>query len=413
MKKLFALCVLLLQIQISHAIIFDRRDIPDPEFSWFVYPVAGEIPGVQQFFGFGITLSALGNPISDVTYVRLTGESEHIEGEDFQIDLLTALDLPIWYPYLSFSVIYSDVRNAGFPEPERGIDSDPDESFILLGKRVFLRSGEVSLSFLDDQFEIYYGVVTLSVTPYGLVLPDGTKVDANRAQLNEKPEGWRYGILLDDTDNRRDPRVGYRIQYEHYKIPQSRAESPSYFQSDYNYTLFVPFAERSHVFVLNYFRATSKLDEEGEVDRENFICGPGAEPGCQEDVDQIFEKQEKESKLPRATSLGGTNRLRGYPANRFFDSFMAFRGIEWRWYAAETNFPYNFLVSKGTYTGFQLALFYEEGTVAPEEDELWDEFKTSSGFGIRFLMSTVVIRVDMGFSQDEGSQRTVFIGYPF
>ena len=413
MKKLFAVCLLFLQIQMAHALIFERRNIPDPEFSWFIYPVAGEIPGVQKFFGVGATLSAIGNPISDVTYVRLTGESKHIEGEDFQIDLLTALDLPLWYPYLSFSVIYSDIRHAAFPEPARGIDSDKDESYILLGTRVFLRSGEVSLSFFDDQVEFYYGKVTLSVDPYGLVTPDGTLYNADRAKLNEKPEGWRYGFYLDDTDNRRDPRVGYRFQYEHYRIPQSRAESSSYFQTDYNYTIFVPFAEKSHVVVLNYFRGTSKVDEEGTVDREIYTCGVGAPAQCQTDLDKVYEKQAQESKLGRATSLGGPSRLRGYPANRFFDSYTGFRAIEWRWYLAESNFPYNFLVSKGTYTGFQLALFYEEGSVAPEEGQLWDKFKTSSGFGLRFLMSTVVIRIDMGFSPDEGSQRTVFIGYPF
>ena len=154
------------------------------------------------------------------------------------------------------------------------------------------------------------------------------------------------------------------------------------------------------------------MDKEGKVDREMYRCGVGAPAGCQEEVDKIYEKQEKESKLSRATALGGASRLRGYPTNRFYDSYTGFRAIEWRWYVSEVNFPYNFIVSKGTYAGFQLALFYEEGSVAPEESKLWEEQKTSSGFGLRFLMSTVVIRVDMGFS-DEGSQRTVFIGYPF
>ena len=412
MKKIIIFYIFILQIQTAQALIFERRQIPDPEFSWFIYPVFGEIPGVQKFSGYGITLAALGNSISDVTYVRLTGESKYIKGKDFEIDLLTALDLPLWPPNLTFSYVYSDIRNASFPEPARGIDSDKNDRYILLADRVYLRSGELSLNFFEDQVEFYYGKMALSVDPYGLVTPKGTFYDAPRAQLNEKPEGWRYGFYLDDTDNRRDPRVGYRFQYEHYKIPQSRSEAPSYFQTDYNYTLFIPLLEKSHVFVLNYFRGTSKVDQKGKVNRSQYICDVGAPAECQEEVDQIYENQTKESKLGRATSLGGTSRLRGYPANRFFDSYTGFRALEWRWYVSETNFPYNFLISKGTYTGLQFALFYEEGSVAPEESKLWEKYKTSHGFGLRFLMSTVVIRADIGFS-DEGSQNTVFIGYPF
>ena len=253
MKKWLVVGVFFLQIQVVQALIFERRQMDDPEFSWFIYPVAGEIPGVQKFFGFGVTLAAIGNSISDVTYVRLTGESKHIEGEDFQIDLLTALDVPIWAPYLNFSFIYSDIRNAAYPDPARGINSDKDDYYVLLGTRVFARSGEVSLNFFDYQLEFFYGKVEMSVDPYGLVTPNGTFYDAPRAQLNEKPEGWRYGIYIDDTDNRRDPRVGYRIQYEHYNIPQSRSESSSFFQTDYNYTVFIPVAEKKSCFCSQLF----------------------------------------------------------------------------------------------------------------------------------------------------------------
>ena len=49
------------------------------------------------------------------------------------------------------------------------------------------------------------------VKPYGLVDPNGTFYSAEQAALNENPMGYRYGIYFDDTDDRRDPSIGYRI----------------------------------------------------------------------------------------------------------------------------------------------------------------------------------------------------------
>ena len=57
--------------------------------------------------------------------------------------------------------------------------------------------------------------------------------------------------------------------------------------------------------------------------------------------------------------------------------------------------------------------FYEEGTVSPDMGEtFWKNFKNSFGFGARFLLTTVIVRIDQGFSE-EGSETTIYIGYPF
>ncbi len=37
----------------AHALVFERRPRPDPELSYFLYPVAGSIPGLQDFYGLG------------------------------------------------------------------------------------------------------------------------------------------------------------------------------------------------------------------------------------------------------------------------------------------------------------------------------------------------------------------------
>ena len=44
----------------ASALLFERRKTFDSEISWFVYPVVGTIPGVQDFYGLGGTVSGIG-----------------------------------------------------------------------------------------------------------------------------------------------------------------------------------------------------------------------------------------------------------------------------------------------------------------------------------------------------------------
>ena len=120
-----------------------------------------------------------------------------------------------------------------------------------------------------------------------------------------------------------------------------------------------------------------------------------------------------EAERGRATSLGGTQRLRGYRTNRFYDSYTNFRGVELRWYVLETQDAFNFIVEKGTFAGFQAAVFYEEGTVSPDMgSNFWKNFRNSYGIASRFLFNSAIIRADFGFS-DESSELTIWYGYPF
>ena len=60
-----------------------------------------------------------------------------------------------------------------------------------------------------------------------------------------------------------------------------------------------------------------------------------------------------------------------------------------------------------------LAFFHEIGQVGEDNDAtLFEDFKTSTGVGIRAVLSDVVLRGDWA-TGEEGSQVTVFVGYPF
>ena len=80
------LILLITWISSAHALIFERRKTYDSEISWFVYPVIGSIPGVQDFYGLGGTISGIGGSESDITAVILRGKAKYFD-DDFQIDI--------------------------------------------------------------------------------------------------------------------------------------------------------------------------------------------------------------------------------------------------------------------------------------------------------------------------------------
>ena len=211
------------------AIFFERRKTFESELSWFVYPVVGSIPGVQDFYGLGGSVSGIAGSESDITFISLKGKSEYFDN-DFQIDIFSIFDIPLFTNHLTFSWVSTKIRNAGWPEGERGIDSDPNSMYYLLASEVDASGGEISVNVLENQLELYYAYIDASVKPYGLVDPNGTFYNAQNARIIESPRGYRYGLYLDDTDNRRDPRIGYRFQYEKWGQPSSRSGNSEYFR---------------------------------------------------------------------------------------------------------------------------------------------------------------------------------------
>ena len=396
----------------AQALLFERRKTFDSEITWFIFPVVGSIPGVQDFYGLGGTVSGIGGSESDITAISLRGKAEYFD-DDFQIDILSIFDIPLFTERLTFTWFSTKIRNVAWPEGQRGIDSDPDSMYYLLASKVEASGGELSANIFDNQLEAYYGYTDAAVKPYGLVDPNGTFYNAQNAGIIESPRGYRYGLYLDDTDNRRDPRIGYRFQYEKWGQPSSREGNSEYYQEDFNLSGYIPvLSENKGVLVLNQFFGSSTVLKKGTVDQSQFVCDNTAKPGCQAILNELYARRVAEAENGKATSLGGTNRLRGYRTNRFYDSYTNFRGVEFRWYVHEVQKAFNYILEKGTFAGLQLALFYEEGTVSPDKGSLWKNMRTSYGAGTRFLFNTIIVRIDRGFGE-EGGQTTFFVGYPF
>ena len=79
----------------------------------------------------------------------------------------------------------------------------------------------------------------------------------------------------------------------------------------------------------------------------------------------------------------------------------------------ENTTPFNWIIEKGVFEAFQIALFQEFGQISPKNDSsLYSDFKSSSGLGFRIVFSSVILRMDYA-SGNEGDEKTIFIGYGF
>lgn len=112
--------------------------------------------------------------------------------------------------------------------------------------------------------------------------------------------------------------------------------------------------------------------------------------------------------------LGGFYRMRGYRDSRFHDKAAIYSTAEFRYTLrhnpiADVNWL-RFL----RLDWFQLVGSVEGGRVAPNysTSTLFKDWKSNVGIGIRALTAGVVVRFDLGYSE-EGSNAWVMVGHPF
>ncbi len=113
-------------------------------------------------------------------------------------------------------------------------------------------------------------------------------------------------------------------------------------------------------------------------------------------------------------TLGGLNRMRGFRDSRFHDKASIYATAEYR-YTLRAN-PLRSVEALRflNLDWFQLVAFVEGGRVAPEYqfDELFDDWKSDVGVGLRAMMAGTVIRFDAAHSE-EGTNIWLMFGHPF
>lgn len=433
---------------LDYLLVKRRAAQTNPEISYIVYPLAYSIPGVGTGYGIGGTVTSLLGDNSTASIASLRGE--------WEVDTAILTGIPLFTQHLTLSALYANAKNGGFAFYGRGTDSPSTPEFTLFFERVTTYGVEFGLNFFDRQLEFYGGVLAAD-----LELDDEKSLGeqiAKIAQSNDPDEQreeianvyrnfflyidlqsllfYRGGFLVDLTDDRIDPRTGYRFQYE--RLIAGVKDFKGFHIDDYSLTGYFPTSKKlKSVIVGNFFLSTSTVtqpsgtntllklfagDEDGNYSQE--ICerefsgiqaeiGASAQTFCEGISQAIDDYIETESRVANSTSLGGPQRLRSYPISRFHDSYSFFTGVEYRYYFLEEVKDFDFIIQKGVFEGLQLAAFYELGNVSRKLDgTLFENLKYSVGGGVRLLLSSLVLRADYATGA-EGGEFTAIIGYGF
>lgn len=118
--------------------------------------------------------------------------------------------------------------------------------------------------------------------------------------------------------------------------------------------------------------------------------------------------------LYAGATLGGLDRMRGYPASRFHDQAAIFYGLEYRIMPEWHPLGEVELMKPLELAWWQIVPFVEAGRVADtwNLDKLHTDLKWDAGVGIRLMAKRLVVRMDLAVS-DEGGGIQMMVGHPF
>lgn len=409
------LAITLITIMTGRAMAFDvperRRDQFSHDFGYYIYPIAGDIPGLGTAAGAGATVINMADSDTDFTAFKIDG--------DFSAS---------GYAFLNYHAIEKRlILDAGYYDYDvapiayhRGINSDPND-YILPRANGHYVIGQATLTFNERRIETYYRIYSGNQQLTEVRDRDGvafSSIDNTTYDVVSQA----LGLTLDYTDDNLDPRNGLRFEMV-AKLPKINDPlSSKFFTMDYNLTGYIPFRDKHDSLVLNFFMSNAYVTDKGVTDYATLLARDGLDCGslpvgperdsCLATEDKYIRERILSNEYGTATALGGTQRLRSYDNGRFYAGNSMSYGVEYRWNLTEKRVPFDFKIAKGIRTGMQLAAFYEAGSVNDQRSELFSHQRHSYGLGFRVVLEGLIIRADYGWGE-EGSVFQLFLDYPW
>jgi len=387
-----------------------RHDQFVSEFSYYVYPIVQDIPGLGQATGVGGSVLNIGDQYADFTGFKLDG--------DFSASGYVLLDLHAIERRLIFDAGYYDF-NVFSTQYSRGIDSDSNNYTLPHAKGAYALA-QMTLTFEQRRYEAYIRILDGKSQLLGVSDSNGNPYEAIDTS-EYKVRQFTIGGSIDLTDDRLDPRRGVRAELA-VKLPSGNDSLMSkYFTSDLSITGYIPMRQGRDTLVLNYFQSDAYVSKKGETDyavlkeKRGLGCDTlplGEQEQCLQSEKHYLDELLASNLYGTATSLGGTQRLRSYDNYRFYAAHALAYGAEYRWNLTNEYTPFDIYFAKGIRTGIQIAFFAERGSVVENFSELWRKQQNSYGSGFRLILSGVVLRADWA-TGDEGNKFQAFITYPW
>ncbi|MBU2512594.1 hypothetical protein KJ966_14760 [bacterium] len=400
--------------QTTFAWVFERRTEQFKKgLAYAVLPVPFSIPGVGNGLGVGAGAQNIADTYIDVYGLAIFGD---VEGQAIGLS-----DIHLIEKTLIFDIGYSSISKAAFViNNSRGMDGDedPDEfNMAEISDSTYL-GGQLTLTFfermLESTIQSYRGsgkVETIRDSE-GNILAEFEDVEPETSNIT-------YGnFILDLTDDRHDPRNGFRTVYSRNFPSGVKDDEVAYYTADINTTIYIPLLTNSTL-AFNYFRSDAYVQQKGETDRDVIAAETGlqdciaGDTECEEANEAYIDTIVASNKYGNASSLGGLSRLRSFTSMRYRGAHTRFAGAEFRWNLTDEKNTFDILFMKDIRTSVQLAFFHEEGTIADLVEDLYKETRRSTGIGIRMVMNSGLVYRAEYATGEEGGQFVLFLGYPW
>ena len=417
--KIIITCLIILFTGSSYAFEIERRrEMFTKQYGHLFLPLPYSLPGLGEGLMFIGNFGNIADTTTDLATILGVGDAEFIFG--FLDELFIIPD----YLYLQY------VKAQGFKYAltnyrSRGMNTEKNDFVYALGNYWEYDAPTFKLTLYDRMLELGLGRSKQKGRFEKFVAPDSDDLTKQGDTITEFDpalevnfgEKLEFSARIDYTDDYRDPRKGVRnILYLDRQTASSSSE-PSFDNITNDLQFYIPFLEKSTL-VLNLTFSDANVRKEGETDLEvlkqqsnYYSC---TSESCRETTLGNAKNTMNINKHGTSLYLGGPDRLRSYPQQRFQGAHTVYLATEFRWnFSAADGDEIDLFFMQDLVDEMQVAFFFEQGSVSETKSELGDTVKYSFGSGFRFLSgSGNLYRADFA-TGDEGPQVTVIIQYPW
>ncbi len=402
------LCLILFLIPFNVFAFERRQDQFQSDSSYLVLPVPFSAPGVGQ----GIIYTGLASNIAD-TYIDLTAMRVTGAADGY---LLGVYDLHLISKTLIFDVDYISISKFAINNySARGMDTEKDDYTILSFSQQLISYGMATLSLFERRVELSVKYTRTEATIDKILDKNEnvqTEFDSPSPQTTAETTS---SFILDYTDDFLDPRKGVRLELQRSNSPPTNGDDSDYFVINKKLNIYIPVGDHS-VWAFHAMTSDAEVTKTGVTDADEIADELGLScsyAACTQDEKNLIDRKIVEREKGTAITLGGYNYLRSYPLDRFQGAHVAYFSTEFRFVFASEVIPFNFWIWKDISTSIQWAFFYDRGSVAETQQDLWKESADSMGTGIRMIAgSGYVYRADWATGK-EGPNVSVIFEYPW
>ncbi len=412
MGKLLSLVISFFSVAVlvGCAIPDRRTEMPVFDSGHIAFPVYANVPGLGSAYGAGILSGHLFGTSAKASLLASGGDMSVLLANIGQIHLIEDM---LVVGINGYSTKFAFVNYA------RGAGSKNDVYYYTVNKEY---GGGIDLNFhvweRRIQLNSYVGQSKLK---YDSIINSDETEYANMDDDWHRTTTQSIELRFDLTDHVLDPHEGVRLQVIQKMNPIQDDLHARFYTLNEILTGYVPVGESTWAWGALHSRAhmlsDNNLSQAQLQAQMGLNCSSITDPTKQAECTTIetarIQDRLTENQTGTAQGLGGPMTLRGYELDRFRGRESIFFGTEFRWnvWVDEGSIDYWFI--KGDDVSFQIAPFYEVGTVSDRPDVITQaSYKQSYGLGLRLGISGLRVRADFGMSE-EGSEVTVFAGYPW